>query len=112
MPGQQIANALMSPNGGLQIGSWVTDTASTTTKDVVAALHSTYARRLIALEKAQKITSGQSMRLDALRQFVWVTGVLARKSLDNGVSFQVLEPMESELVTIVHNIRVEYPESN
>lgn len=108
MPGQQATDTLMSPNGGLQLGCWAVDTASDKAKDVLSALRQAYADPLIAKEKRKEITAIESLKLDAIRQFRWVTDVLGRRDFPHGAAFQVMEPLESQLLTIVHNIRVEY----
>lgn len=108
MPAQQTANAMMSVNGGLQVGCWAIETAGVKVVDVLSGLRHAWADPLIQLEKAKEISASQLMRLDAIRQFRWVTEVLERRTLENGVSYQVVEPMESQLLNIVHNVKVEY----
>lgn len=109
LPAQQAENALMSANGGLLMGSWVVEVNSDLTADLLKALRVTYVDKLVSHEKKRDITASQTFKLDAVRQLRWVFDRLARKNFPDGVAFQLIEPLESQLLNVVHNIRVEYP---
>lgn len=108
MPGEQGENVMMSANGGMLVGSWACEVDSDSTTSMLKALRLTHADPLVKLEKENSITGSQSMKLHAMRQFRWVIDLLKRKKFDSGVTYVALEPMESQLLTIAHNIRVEY----